>query len=524
MRKIFYNIAALSLIVTMVSCDKDFDEINTSPNDAKEAPTYGFFNNGTKRIMDATRGGFSSGRMVLPWVQYSAQRNYTPEDRYQFRRDVNSSLYGNIYLSAENYKKIIELATDPETAPRMKAFGDLDNQIASARIMLSYCFLQLVDMYGDVPYYSYGNQDPDFQALDLKSNVLTPKFASQEKIYEDLMKELKESAEMIKLEEGFVYTAGDHVFGTPEKMKKFANSLRLRIANRLKGVLPSAEGHIQDAIASGVMESNEDGVALAYQNDHVFPSPWYTAFFIDNRNDFAVTNTLIDLLKGKLGTFGVDPRLQQYAAPVGTSMASIRDNTYESSDDISKYAGMPYGIPDEMTSSQRPGASSFSSNVLRPNYGEVFMEYSEVEFLLSENNGWDDTHYKNGVRASMERWGVESSKIDAYIATLDSASEENVITQKYIALYMQPIEAWSEYRRTGFPKTLLLPGQEYDLTVPMDDGTTKYTFVPLENLTDLPARILYPVTLSTLNPANYQQAAQNIGGDKMDTKLIWDKN
>ena len=55
MKKIFSKIAILSLAVSMVSCDKDFDEINTSPNNAKEAPTYGFFNNGNKRIMDATR-------------------------------------------------------------------------------------------------------------------------------------------------------------------------------------------------------------------------------------------------------------------------------------------------------------------------------------------------------------------------------------------------------------------------------------------------------------------------------------
>ena len=53
--------------------------------------------------------------------------------------------------------------TDPATAAASSAYGSNANQIAASRVMLSYVFLQLVDSFGDVPYYSYGNQDPDFQ-------------------------------------------------------------------------------------------------------------------------------------------------------------------------------------------------------------------------------------------------------------------------------------------------------------------------------------------------------------------------
>ena len=283
------------------------------------------------------------------------------------------------------------------------------------------------------------------------------------------------------------------------------------------------------------MTSNEDTVGLVYEANEVNPSPLYSAFFIDSRNDFAVSNTFIELLKGERGSFDVDPRLQKYAAPyrvkdkdgnyININIESVQDNSYTESADINDYQGMPYGIDNSVTASQLGTESPFSSNVLKQDYTEIFMEYAEVEFLLSEANGWSDANYKKGVTASMERWGVEPAKITAFVNALPAANMENVLTQKYIALYMQPYEAWAEYRRTGYPKTLLLPGQKHDLNAPLKDGTTDYTFQSLiTGLTDLPSRLFYPVGVQTKNGENYKAAVQNIGGDEMNTKLIWDKN
>jgi CRISPR/Cas system-associated endonuclease/helicase Cas3 len=132
---------------------------------------------------------------------------------------------------------------------------------------------------------------------------------------------------------------------------------------------------------------------------------------------------------------------------------------------------------------------------------------------------------RKGVKASMERWGVASAKINTFVAALPAANKANVLTQKYVSLFMQPSEAWAEYRRTGYPNHLLLPGQTANLNVPSAAGETTYTFTSLiAGLTDLPTRIFYPTTVQTLNTANYQAASNAIGGDKMNTKLIWDVN
>ena len=50
--------------------------------------------------------------------------------------------------------------------------------------------------------------------------------------------------------------------------------------------------------------------------------------------------------------------------------------------------------------------------LLKADFGEVLMEYSEVQFILSEINGWNDTNYKAAVRASMEKWNVPASSIN----------------------------------------------------------------------------------------------------------------
>lgn len=519
MKKIIYIISAVTMLFSINSCADRFEDIDVNTNQTKNPLSYGIFNSANKEYMDEMRGSFSSGRVALPWVQYSAQRAYTEEDRYQYRIPSGATIWSISYRVAQDYKQIIDLNTDPATKGPMSAYGPNENQIAAARTMLAYVFLNLADTYGDVPYYSYGNTDPDFQALSINTE-LQPKFASQAKIYADILKELKESSMMIV--PGKVFTSGDVLFGSSDKLKKFTNSLRLRVATRVKGVVPGAEAAITESIASGVMTSNADNVGVGYQDDLVNPSPMYTDF--RTRSDLAISKTFVELLKGTRGNFGLDPRLFQYATPVGVPKAQILAGTSPTSTNPADFNGMPYGIISSAAPSQAASSNFFSKNVYKKNYKEMFMEYSEVEFLLSEANGWSQTNYVNGVKASMEKWGVPAADITSFVATLPAATKETVLNQKYVALYMQPYEAWAEYRRTGYPSTLLLPGQSGTYNVPYE-GNSTYTFTSLiDGLTDLPARLFYPTSTQSLNRVNYEAASAAIGGDKMNTKLIWDKN
>lgn len=543
----FFKFKIISLITltmlvigsfTISSCTDDFDEINTNPNNPEVVPTNLIFNGATRYLMNYTRDGWWSARMSLPWMQYTAQHRYVNEDLYQYRETQTTNGWFYLYKSANDFKSIIDLCENPDTSSGMEAYGNLNNQIAVSRIMLAYIFDNLLTHFGDVPYWSYGSDDPDFQALDIE-NFLQPVFAKQEKVYPDILKELKEAANQLNTNES-VFNSGDNIYGgDAKKWKKFANSLRLRIANRIKDVYPGAAAEISDAIAQGVFESNADNAVQSFGTTSLEASPFWKTFMVDNRQDFGIASTIVNLLKGDTGGFGLDPRLPIMSSPIGFSALQVEAKAYNEpsySDIIAdpslldNYIGMPYGMSvSRAAEGNNPSltASSWPSfHVIKPDFGEVLMEYAEVEFILSEVNGWDQSHYEKGIRSSMEKWGVSQNDINTYMSSVPPASKKNVITQKYIALYMQGDEAWNDYRRTGYPdgSILLLPGSSY-----VDLNGDPYVFTPMISgnvvATDLPNRVRYPETAQTLNLESYQAAVANLSnGDEINSKLWWDVN
>ncbi|WKK57029.1 SusD/RagB family nutrient-binding outer membrane lipoprotein [Sphingobacterium sp. BN32] len=509
------------------SCTKDLAEINKNPNSPEIAPTNMIFNGANRVLFDNTRDGWWMARMSMPWMQYSAQSNYVEEDKYAYRDNQTTNGWIFLYRVANNYKDLIEKCEDPATVVQMEQYGPLKNQIAISRIMLAYVFDNLVTHFGDVPYWSYGQKDnPNFQALNI-DKYLTPAYAKQQEIYADLLKELKEAANQLDVSAGG-FVSGDNIYkpaGNTAQWKKFANSLRLRIANRIKKVYPAAVEEMRDAVDSGVFTSNEDNAIHKSGATNLEGNPLWKTFFVDNRTDFFVNKTFIDLLKGTVGNFGVDPRLEKISAPNGISWAKYKEG-YDDNDTLKYYTGIPNGLPQvENYYTQPANVNFFSRDILKATRGEVLMEYAEVAFILSEMNNWSHTDYIKGVKANLDRLGVSAAASANYIAKLPPANQRNVMTQKYIALFFNPDEAWNEYRRTGYPDTeiLLMPGE----TGTRPQNNTTYVFTPLQSgnviAKDLPARVRYPFTQQTLNPDNWKKASTELGGDEIDKKLWFAK-
>lgn len=520
---------AILSVLLLFSCDNDgLESINTNPNEPELVPTSSIFAFATRDAARVSRGSFSSGRLTLPWMQYWGQTAYADEDRYQPRETTIQGLYEDTYLVATDFKTIIDLNTNEETRDFAAGSGNNQNQIAASRVMLSYLFFELTNYFGDVPYYSFGSDDPDFQALSI-DDTFSPVFAPQEKVYTDILSELRAAADQFVVSEP-VFTTGDNIFGgDASKWKKLANSLILRVASLLDGVDDTtADTAISAAIASGVMTSNDDNAAQAFSDEDLLASPFWRAFI--TRTDFAVTAPFVELLKGERGNFGPDPRLFEMAAPFDVDIEDIKADSYERSENYDDYVGLPYAFPN---ANFLPFTtySFMSSKVLRPDYSEMLMEYSEVAFLLSEFNGFSQPEYENGVRASMEKWGVAATDIDTYVAGLPVADEANVLNQKYIALYMQPSTAWAYYRKTGFPNTLVQVGEVYNLpdiqvqAQGPDNRIESFAFEPIPNVSDLPTRVTYPIILQTLNGPNRQAAVSSLNdGDTIESKLFWDNN
>ena len=151
------------------------------------------------------------------------------------------------------------------------------------------------------------------------------------------------------------------------------------------------------------------------------------------------------------------------------------------------------------------------------------MRYDEVLFLLAEaaQRGviagvGAEEYYEAAIRASIGYWhGVDTSDaelpesvIEAYLQNVAyDGTLRCIIEQKYIALFWCGMEAWNEYRRTGYP----------ELTI---GSATSNDHI-------LPTRFEYPVNTSTTNPVNYAQAVARLaeswpgGGDNMRTPVWW---
>ncbi|MEB3005051.1 SusD/RagB family nutrient-binding outer membrane lipoprotein [Capnocytophaga sp. G2] len=540
-------ITTLGVGFLLASCTKDFEDINKNPNVPEEYLTYALFNGNNEAFLNNTRG-YDNMKQMRVWMQYTSQPIYTKESRYLRDPNGSSTLYFNAYKRAMGYKEIIRLNTDPKTKDIVLDYGKNNNQIAAARIMLAYIFSIMVQSFGDVPYYSYGDsENPHFQALQTDKYV-TPVYASEKEIYLDILKELE--AAIVQIEpDSYVFSSGDFLFGKPENLKKFANSLRLRIANHLKGANEAVLGSelagkvktIIDYYRAGhedeLLDTTFKSVELSFEDNYTYPAPIYYDYYVGNRVDYLPSSNFIKLLAGNNKkannrglNFGVDPRIEKYFAPVGLGKWDIYYGyTLDQSTpiDTTKYVGMPYGMQEGATADQYKGGeavSLFSQEVLASTAAEVIMDYSEVCFILSEIRGWDNALYRKAVEASLDKWGITGTRKSDYMSTLPAATEENVLTQKYISLYMNPDEAWAEYRRTGYPKTFIEVGERVRANLPAANPPF-YVFQKDPSAVDvsgIPDRLSYPDTYTGLN-LNYKQALKDMGilEDLRGHKLIF---
>ena len=485
------------------------ETLNVDPNRPSSVPTTALIVTAEKQLLDNVRGESASLRSSALFIQQLSQVTYTSQSRYDIPFSYSAGVWEGLYEAVNNLQEIIQLNSDPSTRELVTASGAGRNatQIAISRILKSYAFYALTDLFGDVPYHSYGSDDADFEALQHDPENITPRYASQEKIYADLLNELKQAGDTLlryPLEKTF--GSSDIIYGGDNrKWARFAQSLRLRFATRLKEKKPGLyQSHVDDALAKGLFTGNADNAIYSYATASPNEAPYYRATVTANRRDFALSKPFIDLLKGENPQLPVaDPRLGRYAAPNGDG----------------EYVGLPYGLT-EAESGNFPATSVSLPGTIysAANYGEVLMEYAEVAFLLSEYNNWSQDDYENGVRASLERWGVSDSEVDAYLSALPPAGQQSVLNQKYIALFTQFLEGWSDYRRTGFPDFLI---QEEDVIFSgvINGAEVTYRFNPLFGDGGVPSRIYYPVKEQSVNLESYQAAVATQGNDVIETRL-----
>lgn len=436
-------------------------------------------------------------------------------DRYVDVASWSNANFTGFYTSVAKDLSFVEKYTAEKNFPL---------QNAVIKVWKVQAFHRLTDYYGPIPYLEVGN------------GATSVPYDPQEAIYKDFFKTLDEAVAILKQNKGAsVFSRDDLVFsGDVNKWLTFANSLRLRLALRVKYADPAlAKAEAEKAVADGVM-------LTAAENANVFTNDLSKNNLgtIANYDNWRMSATMESVMVG----FN-DPRLDSYWNPV------VTDNR----NDGSKFHGIRNGLPIALIDNpvQVATNSKIDTKWWRLEDGGTnppyqVMRAEEVYFLRAEGavEGWNmggtaKELYDKGIEVSIssrtaatavdianylkststpkplkDQWNTPAvSDIPvAFMATGPKEKQlEQIGTQKWIGLFPDGWEAWAEMRRTGYPK--LLPRiQSENPDVPANQMIRRLLFVDGEYANNNQA-VTAALTLPEL-------AAK--GGNKNSTKLWWD--
>ena len=496
MKALYLLSPLLGLLLLTTSCDDGFEELNANPNEPELVPPATVFPFAVREAVDRIHGHRTRNERLnldggMLWMQYFARNQYVNEgDTYNPAATLRNGTWDGFYTeSLVNLQSVIDRTSDP--AGRYYN----PNYAAAALIMREYVYSILTDTWGAIPYT---------QALTGSSDGnLAPTYTPQPEVYAGLLANLKTAAE--QLDPTGPAIDKDILFGSDiVQWQRFANSLRLRLANRQAASAP-AESR---AVFAEIMGNPERYPIVTSLDNALFFTPtfrqndnnnntWHEVMVFDSREDWSISTTLVDAMADAGGN-ATDERLTVYA------------RVAQAGDRAGNYAGAPNGLPEGdavayFTTASRPGDYFLGETTPIP-----LVTLAETNFILAEasldgdyTDGLDAVGYlEAGIRASFSQYDLD---MPASYLVKSSISKQQIMTEKWKALFSQGIEAWTEYRRTGYP---VLPAPD-PRAVMENDGR-------------VPTRLRYPESEYSLNAGSVTAAVEMNGGpDNKLTPLWW---
>lgn len=474
--KNYLIISSLSLL-TLASCTKDISRFNEETKKPSSVPAEMLFSNGVRNLVDGLNSPNVNTNVLRFTVQHWAATTYQDEPNYDFTtRNIPQSWWTRMYRDV-----LADLNEARITVEAVKVMDEATrkNQLAIIDIMQVYTYNVLVNSFGNIPYT---------EALDYDN--LFPKYDDAKTVYADLMSRLNADINAMDASAPSFSNTADFFFrGNVASWIKFANTLKLRMAMTVADDDVNAAKAAFEQASPAAINSSADDVIFRYEETTPNTNPIWLDIVQSGRADFVAGKPLLDQLVGMS-----DPRLEPYFAPNAEN----------------KYIGGTVGSNNTYSLTARP-----SDLFKAPELPGVVIDYVEAEFLRAEAiergfsvEGTAAEHYANAVKASIIYWGGSAAEADAYLAkpevnyaTAAGDWKQKIGFQKWIALYNRPFDGWTELRRLDQPKL----GE------------------PAAPKSGFPNRFTYPNNEQQLNGDNYTKAASDIGGDKVETKIFWDK-
>lgn len=568
MKKHIFNIASFMMLLTLggglSSCsDSYLEDVNTDDSKAETIDpnaqltttllqTYGDFS-----LMDTYRS------YITGFTQYYAGGwNVSNYAGAVYPKDSEMAYPWNRYYQI-SIKNLVDA---------IHRTGDMPNTNAALRIHRAYMMAVLSDIYGDIPCTEAGMSFIDGNA--------TPKYDTQEEVYDFIFSELKACAE--QLGTGTDAISGDvtSLGGDPEAWKRYANTLRLRYAMRISDVAPErARTEFESALNAdgGIISSADEDAYIKYIDapftlydgaadlDFRANALGEMIYGQDPQSPSFVSSTLFNYMK-KMH----DPRLYRIARCYIHTTRSQTDTSgnFDVTDEVLAWGErggegiVPCNVGDAWWSdwvsapanSDIPTLDSlatfypdkgydknnYPARMIRPTIAVAFcnadcpgilITSAEVEFLLAEaaSKGWNvpgdaESHYEAGIRASMQM-------LNNYYDIVSKISDEEI--EEYIAenpLGDNPREsintqAWILHLTNPNEGWANLRRSDYPALADRTLLPVRGDFPHEDPNMQTPVRLRYPLLEASYNSVNYEEAVDRLGGtDDWHTRVWWDVN
>lgn len=486
MKKYNKYIFGILIVLGMTSCAKYLD-VNQTPNSPLDVPPSLLLPSGQVGMAFASNNEVH--RVTSTWVQHLAGAANAPGGYDVYTIDAsstNNAWNGEFFQgSLSIFKRLVEVSEK----------GGNPAYAGVAKIQLAYTFAVATDLWGDIPYSE--------ALLGSEKGITQPRFDKQEDIYKgnaslgikslfDLVREGR--ADLLKASPLTPGATDDLIYrGNLALWRKAANTLLVKLALQISDRDAALAKQVMDeaiADAGGLITSNAENFnvpffAVVGSQNPIYQFTIFTATF---NNDLVASLRFVNRLQAL-----ADPRLPLYfTQPTTPGVYVAKDNGAAGAFTTvrSRYAAYVVGTGGEtpvrlMTNAQRC----------------FMLAEATLRFGVNYQGRTADQLFKDGITASMTDAGVASGTITAYIANpanaaivtltgTPSAQLQQIITQKYIACFGNPYEAFNDWRRTGFPVLAVAQNAAgVDGTIPV---RLPYTTNEIERNPNLPRPI--PVT------------------------------
>lgn len=466
-------------------CRKYLD-INQNPNVTNDV-TVSYLLPSTEVTIAATMGvtmqvyGSIWGQY---WTQNPNSSQYRQIERYQPVATDFDVAWNNLYAVAGQDLVQLEKIAQQTNQRQYQAI---------AILLKAYMFQVITDAWGDAPY------SQALRGLSEDGGIVLPRYDMQQTIYDSLISSVDRGIALINPAEN---TPGedDVIFGGDmDSWLHFANTLKLKMLLRLSEVNPTrAQAGIATLAGAEFLDEGEDA-QVSFTTTAGNRSPLYAEILgLSQTQNLVASATVIDSMVSN-----DDPRVEVFFEPTNSgSYVGIDQGDFSAS-----VAPGTYSIPSAAVGASAQDGASATAPV-------KFISAAESKFLQAEAvaRGWMTgsaaTLFAEGISASFTSYGLPNSALTAYTSgaywaqypTGGTTANQvrHIITQKWFCMTgNQGFEAWTEWRRTGYPSFFVLSAERL--------------------INNFPARMLYPDVEITRNT--------NFPGTKLITeKVYWDIN